>query len=174
MGQKIWMILFGLMILGFFANYLYKKPKYSHGESVPEFEAQLMNGESFKLSDLKGKYILLSFWGSWCGPCRKENPALVGLYKKYHGKKFKSASNFEIVSIAIETNEKSWKNAIEKDGLIWPYHIVQMNRFKSPIASKYGVKEIPTKYLLNEKSEIIAVNLSIAEISKMLDNRLIN
>ena len=174
MGQKIWIILLGLVIIGFLANYFYKKPKFSNGESIPEFEAQLINGESFKLSDLSGKYVLLDFWGSWCAPCRKESPELVKLYNKFNGKKFKDADDFEIVSVAIETSEKSWKKAIDKDGLIWPYHIPQMERFKSPIATQFRVREVPTKYLLNEKSEIIAVNLSINEIAKMLENRLKN
>jgi thiol-disulfide isomerase/thioredoxin len=174
MGQKLWVILIAILILAYVGKYFYKKPKFSNGENIPAFEAQLINGDKFSLSDLSGKYVLIDFWGSWCGPCRKENPALVELYKEFNGKKFENATDFEIVSIAIETNEKSWKRAIEKDGLFWPYHIPQMDRFKSPIVRQFGVREIPTKYLLNEKSEIIAVNLSIDEIAKMLKNRLID
>ena len=153
-------------------KYLYMQPKYARGETAADFSAQLLNGENFQLSDLKGKYVLLDFWGSWCPPCRAENPKVKQLYHKFNQSHFKSAKGFEVVSIAIEKNKKRWIKAIQQDGLQWKYQIMDLTTnfrfFNSPIAKKYSIKEIPTKYLLNPNGEIIGVNLSAAEINDLL------
>lgn len=170
--NKILNILLILIIVGYAGYYFYKKPKYTNGEKAPQFSAKLMDGSSFELKDLEGSYVLIDFWGSWCGPCRRDNPNLVNLYSEFKDASFKDAQGFEMVSIAVETNERRWKAAIVKDQLNWKYHIAQLERFKSPIASLYGVKEIPTKYLLNPKGEIIGVNLTAQEIAEMLRRRM--
>ncbi len=164
-------IVLSLVIIGFIGYKIYQLPKFSDGEMAPGFQAELINGDSFSLSDLSGSYILLDFWGSWCGPCRKESPDLVKLHNTFYGKSFTDAKGFEIVSVAIETNEKRWKKAIASDNLNWPHHIVQLDRFSGPIASEYGVKEIPTKYLLDTKGEILMVNPSFTKLHSFLNER---
>lgn len=158
------------LILGFaiyaLIRYYYMKPKFINGESLPKIEAELIGGEPFDIEELNGQYVLIDFWGSWCAPCRKENPDLVKLYDKYKEK------DFQIVSIAIETDEGRWKKAIENDNLYWPYHIVQLDRFSSPIAKEFGVREIPTKYLLNREGKIIAVNATIEVLDRLLAERI--
>jgi thiol-disulfide isomerase/thioredoxin len=164
------MLGFGLLVyLGF---KIYQAPRFNDGEVAPGFQAELINGESFSLSDLNGKYVLLDFWGSWCGPCRQESPDLVKLYETFFSKTFIDAEGFEIVSIAIETNETRWKKAIASDNLNWPHHIVQLDRFAGPIAREYGVREIPTKYLLNTRGEILMVNPPFEELDKFLKGKL--
>ncbi len=131
--------------------YLYVKYSAAEdGEVAPDFEATLVNGESFKLSNLQGKYVLLDFWGSWCPPCRKENPKLVALHKKY-------GDRLTIVTVALEKDERHWKKASEKDGFVWKNQIVQQNRFVmlSSIAQKYGVSEIPAKFLISPDGKLI-------------------
>lgn len=147
-------------------------PKYNDGEVAPNFVNYLANGDSIQLSDFKGKMVLLDFWGSWCGPCRQESPALVQLYNKFHGKEFKNFDDFEIVSVGIETRKERWLGAIEKDGLYWKYHVSEFKRLKSKTALLYGVREIPTKYLINPKGNIIGVNLPFAELDKILTEEL--
>ena len=164
-------ILIVLALLGFVGYKIYQLPKFSDGEVVPGFQAQLIDGSAFSLSDLQENYVLLDFWGSWCGPCRVENPELVKLHKTYNGKSYTDAKGFEIVSVAIETNEARWKRAIEKDKLNWPHHIVQLDRFKGPIAKEYGVREIPTKYLLNTNGEVLMVNPSFEELHTFLSQK---
>jgi thiol-disulfide isomerase/thioredoxin len=147
-------------------RYFYMKPKFRNGEAIPKIEARLINGDQFSIEDLSGQFVLVDFWGSWCAPCRKENPDLVKIYDKYKDK------DFEIVSIAIETDEGRWKNAIANDNLYWPYHIVQLDRFSSPIAKEFGVREIPTKYLLNKEGKIISVNATIDVLDRLLADRI--
>jgi len=167
--SNILLLLLGVYLLG---RYIYLRPQFGKGEMTPEITAVLQNGEAFQLSDLRGQYVLLDFWGSWCGPCRKDNPKLVALYKKYHGQQFEEASDFEIVSVAIEQNRSAWQAAIRQDELRWPYHIGLFDRFESEIAQAFGVRSIPTKYLLDENGTIIGVNQSAAAIDRFLAKHL--
>lgn len=164
--SKLLNVALALLLLGLLASYLYRQPKYSAAEQAPDFTSQMLDGSEFTLSDLRGKYVLLDFWGSWCGPCRRENPALVQLHKDHAG------DNFQIISVAIERNEASLRKAINKDNLTWDYHIPQLQRFKSPVAQLYGVREIPTKYLISPEGAIIGVNQSLSEISTILSQQL--
>ena len=163
-----------LVVIGVFVGrYFYMKPRFVNGEVAPNFAAPLIDGSDWQLQKLKGNYVLIDFWGSWCGPCLRENPQLRELYDTYNGEKFKDAEGFEIVSVAIERNEKSWRRAVERHQLRWPYHVLDiatnMKFFDSEIAGKYGIKELPTKYLVNPKGYIIGVNLSKEEIAAVLD-----
>lgn len=169
--NKVLNILLVLIVAGYIGWFFYKQPKYDSGELASEFSATLKDGSAFHLQDLKGKYVLLDFWGSWCGPCRRENPSLVALYNETRNMTFKASGGFEIVSIAIETKRESWEKAIQSDGLSWKYQIGEFERFKSPIATLYGVKEIPTKYFISPDGRILMVNPSIQEIKSYLDEQ---
>jgi len=160
--KYIWMVI-PLFLVG---KYLWKMPKYNPGKLAPEFSIPALDGATLNLSDYKGKMLLLDFWGSWCGPCRLESPNLVKVYNDYGGK------GFEILSVALDKSEARWKNAIKKDGLNWPGHGSHLERMKDPVAIQYGVREIPTKYLIDEKGYIIATNPSFEEIDKILSEKL--
>lgn len=155
-----------VLILGLLVSWWYRRPKYNTDELAPDFTTTLLDGSSFSLSDLQGQYVLLDFWGSWCGPCRRENPRLVELYEE-HGDR-----SFSIVSVAIERHEASMRSAIQKDALNWKHHIPQLQRFDSPVPILYGVKEIPTTYLIDPEGKIIGVNLRTAEIDAILTAQL--
>ncbi len=156
----------------FIGRYIYMKPKFVNGETIPEFALN----ENEQISDLQGNYVLIDFWGSWCGPCIAEFDDMRALYKKYNGKRFNNANNFEVVGVAIETDQKRWERAINKYKLDWKYQVLDLSTslrfFNSPIASQYGVKEVPTKYLINPEGVIIGVNLSFEELDKMLKAKL--
>jgi thiol-disulfide isomerase/thioredoxin len=160
------------MVVGYIAYYFYKSPKFDSGESAPNFSSTLINGSKFNLSDLQGDYVLLDFWGSWCGPCRRESPNLVKLHNQFSNVKGSDGASFHILSVAVETDEKRWKKAIEQDRLSWPLHIYETGRFKSPIVSQYGVNEIPTKYLLGKDGNVLFTNPSFEEIEMFLADKL--
>jgi len=124
------------------------------------------------LSQLKGKYVLLDFWGSWCKPCRESHPQLIDLYNQFHSMDFKDGSGFEIVSFGVERNPGSWQNAIKDDKLDWPYHLVSTNLFDNPTVEAYKVKQIPTRFLINPEGTIIAIDPTFNAISALLQKRL--
>lgn len=152
------LLVIGAVLLIFVGKYWYLSPKYSEGQNIPTFTAPLLDGSQFNLSDLKGKFVLLQFWGSWCGPCRRENPQLVQLYAEMKDK------NLEIVSIALEQNPVSWQKAIAADGLSWPYQILQEGGFDGPLAQLYSVRQIPTLYLLGPDQKVVLTNPSPQEV----------
>jgi thiol-disulfide isomerase/thioredoxin len=150
----------------------YLKPKNISGEKAIELRGQLPDGSPFKLSDLKGKYVLIDFWGSWCGPCRAASPQLKSLYNRFQNQDFTDASGFEILSVGIEQSKANWENAIRSDQLNWPYHLMEQGYFDSPQVKAYNVKQIPTKFLVNPNGIIMSVDPSFEEIAKLLGARL--
>ena len=158
----------------FVYNFYIKPPGSSIGEKAPQFSGTLINGEPFSLSDLRGQYVLIDFWGSWCAPCRKDFPHLRNMYSKFKDQAFQDASGFEIVSIALEKSDKQTRKIIEREELNWPYHIIDVRRavLMSPYALKYGVSEVPTKILINPDGEIMGFNLSFEEMARILTNRI--
>jgi len=155
-------------------NFFLKPPSFDAGQKAPDFKGTLVDGTPFKLDDVKGNYVLLDFWGSWCGPCRKEIPMLKSLYADYNGKNFKDADNFEIVSIALEKSDKYTKKIIEQQQLDWPNHIIDVNSIimLSKYAQMYDVKDLPTKFLINPDGKFMGTNLPEDEIRRLLDARL--
>ncbi|MEZ4955441.1 MAG: TlpA disulfide reductase family protein [Saprospiraceae bacterium] len=166
-----------ILIIAFFAipffKNLYLKPSTGSGEAIKDFSAQLADGTDFKLSDLQGKYVLLDFWGSWCGPCIGEMPHIKELYNRFGSATFNHADGFTIVSVAVQKREDRWRRALDKYQMPWPYHIMDqaesLKFFDSPIAQLYGVKQVPTKFLINEKGVIIGVDQPIEEIAAFLE-----
>lgn len=169
--NKVLNILLVVIIAGYAVNYVYRLPRFDSGEKAPEFSTKLVDSTEFSLSSLRGNYVLLDFWGSWCGPCRRENPSLVQLFQDMRQVAYKDAGGFEIVSVALETNAASWQKALEKDQLTWNYHIVELDRFSGPIATLYGVREIPTKYFIGPAGDILMVNPDFKAVQDYLEER---
>ena len=149
-----------------FSVWKYRQPRFNAGDRIPELEVELLGGQRAKLSVLKGQYVLLQFWGSWCGPCRRENQLLVPLYKKYHEK------GFEIFSVGIEFDRGAWENAIQNDQMAWPFHAMESANFDGLVAKQFNIKSIPTTFLLNPEGVIMGVSLSPEYLDKMLSEKL--
>lgn len=173
--------LFYLLLPLFFIGYIvgkkiYFTPAYDDGEKAPEISAQLANGDDFNLTELNGKYVLLEFWGSWCGPCIAEMPAIKSLHGKYANTKFSDADGFTVVSIAVEKREDRWRRALDKYKMPWPYQVfdeaTSLKFFDAPIANDYGVNQVPTKFLISPNGTIISVDKSPEQIDAFLQSKI--
>ncbi|MCC5923530.1 MAG: TlpA family protein disulfide reductase [Crocinitomicaceae bacterium] len=131
-------------------------------KSAPEIALRDPDGRTRKLSDLKGKYVLIDFWASWCNPCRMENPNVVRLYKQYQNK------NFDIFSVSLDNDKNRWVKAIAADGLIWKNHVSDLKGWESAVVPLYGVKGIPHTVLIDPKGKIIETNLRGAKLEQKL------
>lgn len=125
---------------------------FQSGAAAPELAGQTPAGTELKLSDLRGKVVLVDFWASWCRPCRMENPNVKKAYAKYAGK------GFEILGVSLDNAKDKWVQAIEQDGLPWK-HISDLRGWQSQHAQLYGVNSIPATFLLDKEGKIIAKNL---------------
>ena len=132
------------------------------GDEAPDIELPDPNGQMRKLSDLRGKVVLIDFWASWCGPCRRENPNVVRTYYRYRDK------GFEVFSVSLDQQRDKWIEAIRNDGLVWPNHVSDLRGWSSAGGRLYGIMSIPATVLVDRDGRVLARNLRGAQLEEKL------
>ncbi len=131
------------------------------GTVLPEFKQNDANGKSISLSSLRGKYVLIDFWASWCGPCRAENPNVVKAFNTY------KAKGFTVLGVSLDQDKAKWLEAIKKDGLAWT-HVSDLKYWNNAVAQQFGIQSIPANFLINPKGVIIGRDLRGADLERVL------
>lgn len=142
-------------------QYLKLSKTFKVGDTAENFSSTDLNGKQVSLSDFKGKYVLLEFWGSGCGPCRMENPNLRNTYKTFKEKKF------EILGVTVDQNKKDWERAVKDDSMNWTT-VSDLKGINGTAATIYSIQAIPTNFLINPEGVIIAMNLRGDNLAKKL------
>jgi peroxiredoxin len=137
------------------------------GSIAPDFTQNDVNGKPVRLSSFKGKYVLLDFWASWCGPCRQENPNVVRTFNKYKGK------NFTVLGVSLdkESGREAWLAAIKNDGLTWT-QVSDLKFWNNMVAALYGVQSIPQNFLIDPQGKIVAKDLRGDDLDNKLEELL--
>jgi peroxiredoxin len=128
---------------------------------MPEIALPAVNGDTIRLSSLKGKVVLIDFWASWCGPCRSSNKRLAKLYPKFRDK------GFEILGVSLDEDRNEWKRAIEKDKVSW-LQIIDDRGWQARTVYEWRIDALPTSYLINKNGDLIAMDLEGKELEKVL------
>ena len=132
------------------------------GMEAPDIVMADRDGNQRRLSDLRGKVVLIDFWASWCRPCRAENPNVVRLYHQYKDK------GFDIFSVSLDNSRDAWLKAIDNDGLVWPNHVSDLRGWSSAGGKLYGISSIPATVLLDRDGKVLARNLRGAQLEQKL------
>jgi peroxiredoxin len=133
------------------------------GDKAPEISLKNPEGKEISLTEMEGKVVLLDFWASWCGPCRRENPHVVKVYNEFKDE------GFTVYSVSLDKSKDRWMQAINQDGLIWPNHVSDLSSWKSAGAQTYRVSSIPSTFLIDENGVIIAKNLRGQQLHNKLE-----
>ena len=146
---------------GYLLQQVNQNKQVAYGKPLGEFSQPDTSGKNVSLSSFKGKYVLVDFWASWCGPCRAENPNVVNTFTKYKNK------NFTVLGISLDRDRQKWVEAIAADGLAWA-HLSDLQSWNNSVAQQFGIQSIPQNFLLDPQGNLIGKNLRGAALEYRL------
>ncbi len=129
------------------------------GDPLPDFKMVSVNGDTLIKDSLKGSVMVLNFWASWCQPARRYNRELTSIYEKYRKLNLKHASRILFINYSIDTEKEIWRIAKMQDNLYWPYHIMDLKGWESPVVEQFHLRKIPSNYIVNAEGKIVARDL---------------
>ena len=136
----------------YLATIIKDSKKFPIGKPLPDFSQADTSGNMISLSSLRGKYVLVDFWASWCGPCRQENPNIVATFNQYKDK------NFTVLGVSLDKSKQPWLDAIKADGLAWT-HVSDLQGWNNAVSTKFEIFSIPQSVLLDPQGNVVAKNL---------------
>ena len=143
-----------------------KDAQIAVGDTMPDIALSNPYGDTIRVSNLKAKYLLVNFWGSWCRPCREAHPELRKVFRTYRYR------GFDIYSVALERSLDDWKNTIREDRLIWINHVSELNYMDSKVARQLGIDAVPFNLLIDENRVVLAKNLTPSQLDAKLSELL--
>jgi peroxiredoxin len=137
------------------------------GNIAPDISLPDLNGKEISLSSLKGKLVLIDFWGTWCAPCVEEQTDLAGLYQKFKNSQFSNGKGFEIFGVSLDIKKSNWENFVTTKKINW-IQVSDLKFWKSPVAKTYNIQELPFNILIDGNGIILAKNLHGADLEKTI------
>lgn len=167
--QKLWIytvFIIAAIVLVPLVKSWYLKPDIALGSQVPPFIIELQNGDFYSNEQLLGKYTLIHFWGSWCGPCRKELPELIRLYQKWQ-----KHPKFDMLSMALEQDPKGYQSFYEEE-MTWQNKSVSFDLFDASLAKGFDVRSIPVHFVVSPQARVIFSGKNVKEVDDFLENNI--
>lgn len=143
------------------------------GNRAPEIKLPTLKGDSVALSSLKGKLVLIDFWGTWCAPCVEEQTELAKLYGKYKQATFINGKGFEIYGVSLDSKKDNWGSFVTKNKIDW-IQVSDLKFWRSPVAKTYNIQGLPFNVLIDGKGIIVAKNLHGTDLEKEIERNKLN
>jgi len=143
------------------------------GNKAPEIKLPTLKGDTIGLSSLKGKLVLIDFWGTWCSPCVEEQSELAKLYAKYKQLDYTNGKGFEIYGVSLDSKKTNWENFVTKNKINW-IQVSDLKFWRSPVAKTYNIQGLPFNVLIDGRGIIVAKNVHGADLEKEIERNRLN